>query len=98
MSKNGFRPPLTTQQLHDIGVRRSATDVVPLLWEIKRLRALVLRANQLQLHMRDRAGAEGMILEVFREELKGEPVIEEKMPLVREKEKKPGRYGGKSER
>jgi hypothetical protein len=76
-----FRPPLTTQLLHEIGHRRSVSDIIPLLWEIKRLRALVLRANQLQLHLNERAGAEGMILNVFREELKGEPVIEEKEPL-----------------
>jgi hypothetical protein len=46
MAQDNFDPPLTTEQLHDIGVRRDPGDIIPLLWEIKRLRALVLRADQ----------------------------------------------------
>lgn len=42
-----FRPSLTREQLHDIGKRRDAQDVPRLLWEIARLRAVALRADQL---------------------------------------------------
>lgn len=41
-----FRPSLTKDELHDIGVRRDAADIPALLWEIARLRAVVLRADQ----------------------------------------------------
>lgn len=37
-----FRAPLTRAQLHDIGIRKDPGDINALLWEIKRLRALVL--------------------------------------------------------
>lgn len=43
-----FRSPLTLDQLHEIGVRQQASDVLPLLWEIKRLHAIVMRAYQLE--------------------------------------------------
>ena len=41
-----FRPSLTKEQLHEIGVRRDAGDIPALLWEIARLRAVVMRADQ----------------------------------------------------
>lgn len=44
---SGFRPSLTKEQLHDIGQRRDARDIPRLLWEIARLRAVALRADQL---------------------------------------------------
>lgn len=43
-----FKPPLTFDQLHDIGERnRGNPDVVALLWEIKRMQSLALRLDQL---------------------------------------------------
>ena len=41
-----FRPSLTKDQLHDIGQRMDARDIPALLWEIARLRAVVMRADQ----------------------------------------------------
>lgn len=43
-----FRPPLSRQDLHDIGQRRDAVDVVPLLWEIARLRSILESAAEMQ--------------------------------------------------
>jgi hypothetical protein len=68
-----FKPPLTAEQLRDIQARRDPADIIPLLWEIKRLRALVLRADQLQGGL----GSGGIILETLRDELVGEPCVEE---------------------
>jgi|GEM_PF-1370967 len=82
MNHEGFKPPLTREQLHDIAVRRDPADILPLLWEIKRLRAIVLRANQLQSSLYEgMGGAGGLILRCLREELAGEPVIEEQVKL-----------------
>jgi hypothetical protein len=77
MAQDNFNPPLTTEQLHDIGVRRDPGDIIPLLWEIKRLRALVLRADQVVKGIRHG----DYIVEVFRKELEGEPVLEERARL-----------------
>lgn len=46
---NFKRPSLTKEQLHEIGERRhdpAPGDVSALLWEIARLRAVVMRADQ----------------------------------------------------
>lgn len=43
-----FRPPIPLSELHDIGVRQHSSDVVPLLWEIKHLHAIVGRGYQLE--------------------------------------------------
>jgi hypothetical protein len=73
-----FRKPLAEQELHDIGVRnRESADVITLLWEIKRLRALVLRADKLQRSLGNVGGGAGLILEALRNELKNEPCVKE---------------------
>ena len=72
-----FRPALTRQQLHDIGVRQDAADINTLLWEIKRLRAIALRADQLIRSLGDLGGAQGMLLSSLRSELEGEPCVAE---------------------
>ena len=78
----GFKKPLTRQELHDIGVRRSADDVPALLWEIKRLRAIVLRADQLQQSLGPASGGGvGLILGCLRTELEGEPCVIESNAL-----------------
>lgn len=72
-----FRPPLTAIQLREIWLRNQTEDMLSVLWECRRLRALVLRADQLQRLMPSRGGMEGTILELLRQELKGEPCVEE---------------------
>lgn len=76
-----FRTPLTRAQLHDIGRRRDPVDVTALLWEIARLRALVLRADQLQRSLGNVGGGVGTILGALRRELAGEPVVDEQGSL-----------------
>lgn len=73
MPLDNFKPGLTTEQLRDIGLRRDAADIIPLLWEIKRLRVLVMRADQV---VRRMVGGDYLV-ETFRAELAGEPVLEE---------------------
>jgi hypothetical protein len=74
---SGFKPPLTFDELHEIGVRNPDNkDVVRLLWEIKRLHAIVHRADQLAESMpKEPAGAVGIILGALRSEIKDEPVV-----------------------
>lgn len=75
------KPPLTREKLTEIQDRRKDDDdVIALLWEIKRLRALVLRADQLQKSLTPGAGG-GIVLEAFRKELEGEPCILEQPKL-----------------
>lgn len=74
-----IRPSLTTAQLRDIQARRDPADVITLLWEIRRLRIIVMRAEQLQGSMRNEAGAVGLILSALRAELAEDAmVIEER--------------------
>ncbi len=76
-----FKPPLTREKLQEIDARNPGNaDVRALLWEIKRLRALVLRFDQVQKSITPGSGAE-MIVGILREELKGEPCIEEQPKL-----------------
>ena len=72
--------PMTAEQLREIGQRKDPADIVPLLWEIHRLRALVLRADQLQKGLGEAAPSQ-IILTVFRQELEGEPCIAERLPM-----------------
>jgi hypothetical protein len=71
----GFRPPIDTATLHDIAARRDPRDIVPLLWEIKRLRGMVLRANQVIRELPERAGPYGIVQECLRKELVLEPCV-----------------------
>ena len=73
MPVENFKPPLTTEQLHEIGRRQDAADIIPLLWEIKRLRALVLRGDQVV----RRISHGDYLVEIFKKELLGEPVLED---------------------
>jgi hypothetical protein len=68
-----FKPPLTAEKLREIGLRRDAADILALLWEIKRLRAHVLRADQIVGQIRNG----DYLVETFRKELQGEPCLEE---------------------
>lgn len=66
-----FRPPILLSELHDIGVRKQSSDVIPLLWEIKRLQAIVRRAYQLEQSLGSHEGGTStcMILRCLRNEL-----------------------------
>jgi len=74
----GFKPPLPTDQLREIQDRnRDSADVRALLWEVKRLRALTLYADQLQRMLTPLPGPQGTILDTLREKLKDEPCVKE---------------------
>ncbi len=70
-----FRPPLATAVLHEIAMRRDAADILALLWEIKRLRGMVLRANQVIRELPERGGPCGIVQECLRKELQVEPCV-----------------------
>ena len=67
-----IRKPLTAAQLREIWLRNQNEDMLAVLWEVKRLRELVVRASHLHW--------------TFREELKGEPCLEEDRPFATERE------------
>jgi hypothetical protein len=74
----GFKPPLPTDQLHQIQERnRDSVDVLTLLWEIKRMRATLLYADQLQRMLTTLPGPQGAILDTLREKLRDEPCVKE---------------------
>lgn len=69
---------MTKLQLHEVAVRNpQSADVIALLWEIKRLRSIVLRADQLQRALGEVGGAKGLILGGLRDALDGEPCVAE---------------------
>jgi hypothetical protein len=72
-----MRPKLTKSDLHAIGQHSNSPDVRALLWEIHRLRAIVLRADQLQRVLGEMGGAQGLVLNGLRAELEGEPCVAE---------------------
>lgn len=72
-----MKKPLTRADLQAIQERAESPDVLTLLWEIKRLRGIVLRADQLQRLMGDVGGSVGMVLAGLRAELEGEPCVVE---------------------
>lgn len=72
-----FRPPLTDGELHDICSRRDGADVVRLCWEIKRLRAIALQANQVLRDAPMALGPIGIVQRCLLDELAVEPVIME---------------------
>lgn len=65
-------PPLTIEQLHDIAVRRDASDIPALLWEIKRLQIILQRVDQVQ---QGATGGGGIIWDVLRGDLDREPSV-----------------------
>lgn len=73
-----LKPPLSTDQLHQIQERnRDSADVLMLLWEIKRMRATLLYADQLQRMLTTLPGPQGAILDTLREKLRDEPCVKE---------------------
>lgn len=73
-----FRAPLTKDDLRAIQDRNMAsTDVRALLWEIARLRSMVLQADQLQRLLGALPGPQGQVLVSLQESLKVEPCVQE---------------------
>lgn len=74
----GFKPPLPTDELRAIQDRnQDSPDVRALLWEIKRMRATLLYADQLQRMLTTLPGPQNAILDTLREKLKHEPCVKE---------------------
>jgi len=69
-----FKPPLTRERLREIGASKDARDINELLWEIKRLRALALKIDQVQRNI-TASGGMGLLLESLRAELRREPCV-----------------------
>jgi hypothetical protein len=71
-----FKPPIPTDELHDIGVRKDPADINRLLWEIKRLRSIALRANQVLRAAPVNTGtATGVVAQCLLDELQAEPCV-----------------------
>lgn len=75
MSK--FRKPLTTVELVEIRLRSDSPDMRAVLREIRRLRAIVSKADQLERSLGSTDGEVEMIRDVLRAELNEEPSIAE---------------------
>lgn len=77
----GFKPPLGKNELRDIQDRNpDSADVRALLWEVKRLRALVLRSHD---YFRQTATSTTaiMLADAMRRDLAEEPVVVEQPRL-----------------
>lgn len=74
---NNFRKPLTTVELVEIRLRSDSPDMLAVLREIRRLRAIVSTANQLERSLGPTDGPAEMIRDVLRAELDDEPSIAE---------------------
>lgn len=61
-----FHDPLPKAALRDIWERQDASDINALLWEIKRLRSIVLRIDQLQRCLGNVGGGPGILLQGLR--------------------------------
>ena len=72
---------MTKVALQEIQDRNPDPDVRALLWEVARLRSIVLYADQLQRMLTTLPGPQGAILESLREMLKCEPCVKEFLRL-----------------
>ncbi len=74
-----FKAPLTHADLRLIRERQPWNpDVISLLWEVKRLRSLLLRAHQLSGDFKRPAGVTGELYDDFMTDLRGEPCVLER--------------------
>ena len=71
------RKPLTTVELVEIRLRSDSPEMRAVLLEIRRLRRIVSRADQLERSLGPIGGAVGMIRDILRAELDEEPSIAE---------------------
>lgn len=77
-----IRPPLSATELAAIWHRNpNHGDIQALIWEIKRLRGTVLRADQLQRQLGDMGGIQGAMLAGLRFALAEEPCVAEQARL-----------------
>jgi hypothetical protein len=73
-----FKDPLTKAALQEIRERNAhSPDALALLWEVARLRSVVLYADQLQRMSTTLPGPQGAILDTLREKLRDEPCVKE---------------------
>ncbi|HCW17691.1 MAG TPA: hypothetical protein DHL02_06965 [Achromobacter sp.] len=80
-----FKDPLTHDDLRTIRERQPwNSDVIALLWEVKRLRSVVLRAYQLSGDFKRPAGITGSLYDDFMQALREEPCVIERDQDVQE--------------
>jgi hypothetical protein len=72
-----FKKPLTKVALQEIQDRATDPDTRALLWEVARLRSVLLYADQLQRMLTTLPGPQGTVLDTLREKLKDEPCVKE---------------------
>lgn len=73
-----FKKPLTRADLEAIQARNlDSEDMKAVLWEVARLRSLVLYADQLQRMLGTLPGQQGDLLESIRKMLAEEPCVKE---------------------
>ena len=73
-----FKDPLSKAALQEIQARNpESPDVRALLWEVARLRSVVLYADQLQRMLTTLSGPQGAILDTLRGKLEDEPCVKE---------------------
>ncbi len=71
-----FKASLTKEDLRAVQERnKDVADVKALLWEIARLRSVILQADQLQRLIGTLLGPQGQVLESMREVLLKEPCV-----------------------
>ncbi|AUT47030.1 hypothetical protein [Achromobacter sp. AONIH1] len=74
-----FKPPLTLEDLHEIQQRPpSAENTRRLLWEIKRMRSLLLRLDQVSCDLRRPSGLMGDIYDELMQHISAEPCVVER--------------------
>ena len=74
---SNFRKPLTTVELVEIRLRSDSPDMLAVLREIMRLRAIVSKADQLERSLGSTDGEVEMIRDILRADLDEEPSIAE---------------------
>ncbi|MFY4261447.1 hypothetical protein ACOTCG_27920 [Achromobacter xylosoxidans] len=85
-----FKDPLTTEQLRAIRERQPWNpDVIALLWEIKRMRSMLLRLHQVSGDLKRPISIIGVVYDDLMEELRAEPCVIEQQQLVSELLDKP---------
>lgn len=80
-----FKLPLSHTDLRAIRERQPwNADLIALLWEVKRLRAVLLRAYQLSGDFKRPGGITGSLYDEFMEDLRKEPCVVERDQHVQE--------------
>lgn len=96
-----MRQPLTTADLRAIRERSDSPDVRALLWEIRRLRQILLRSDQLvrSMHLEVGGTSQVTIARLLRDELMADPFIQEsraeRQEMLYPDGQKCGRFGPK---